>query len=101
MHSHRDVLAIQDTFGRHVLTASPDDVFLGTPPVGFTFGLGGLVVFPFSIRASTLLLERATPDQLAQAIAEHGATVLFPAPASSPALPTSGHNGVPARRPRA
>ena len=61
MHFHRDVLAIQDTFGRHVLRASPDDVFLGTPPVGFTFGLGGLVVFPFSIGACTLLLERASP----------------------------------------
>ena len=53
MHFHRDVLAIQDTFGRHVLQASPDDLFLGTPPVGFTFGLGGLVVFPFSIGACT------------------------------------------------
>src|SRR5205807_2217325 len=49
MHFHRDVLAIQDTFGAHVLKAGPDDVFLGTPPLGFTFGLGGLVVLPFSV----------------------------------------------------
>lgn len=93
MHFHRDVLAIQDTFGRHVLMASPDDVFLGTPPVGFTFGLGGLVVFPFSIGASTLLLERATPDELAQAVAGHGVTVLFTAPTMYRALLTAGHSG--------
>jgi len=91
MHFHRDVLAIQDTFGHHVLKASPDDLFLGTPPVGFTFGLGGLVVFPFSIGASTLLLERATPDQLAEAIAGHGVTALFTAPTMYRALVSAGH----------
>src|SRR5690348_3389424 len=93
MHFHRDVLAIQDTFGSHVLMASPDDVFLGTPPVGFTFGLGGLVVFPFSIGASTLLLERATPDELAQAVRDHGVTVLFTAPTMYRALLAAGHSG--------
>src|SRR5262249_61520674 len=66
----------------------------GPPPVGFTFGLGGLVVFPFSIGASTLLLERATPDELAQAIAGHGVTVLFTAPTMYRALVTAGHSGV-------
>src|SRR5215472_6488024 len=94
MHFHRDVLAIQDTFGRHVLTASPGHLFLGTPPVGFTFGLGGLVVFPFSIGACTLLLERASPDELAQAIADQGVTVLFTAPTMYRALLTAGHSGV-------
>jgi 2-aminobenzoate-CoA ligase len=91
MHFHRDVLAIQDTFGHHVLQASPDDVFLGTPPVGFTFGLGGLVVFPFSIGASTLLLERASPDELAEAVAGHGVTALFTAPTMYRALVLAGH----------
>jgi 2-aminobenzoate-CoA ligase len=91
MHFHRDVLAIQDTFGRHVLKASPDDVFLGTPPVGFTFGLGGLVVFPFSVGASTLLLERAAPGELAEAIAGHGVTALFTAPTMYRALVLGGH----------
>jgi len=91
MHFHRDVLAIQDTFGHHVLKASPDDVFLGTPPLGFTYGLGGLVVFPFSIGASTLLLERATPDQLAEAIAGYGVTALFTAPTMYRALVSAGH----------
>jgi 2-aminobenzoate-CoA ligase len=89
MHFHRDVLAIQDTFGRHVLAAGPDDVFAGTPPMGFTFGLGGLVVFPFSVGASTLLLERATPDDLADAIAAHGVTALFTAPTMYRALLTT------------
>jgi 2-aminobenzoate-CoA ligase len=89
MHFHRDVLAIQDTFGRHVLSATPDDVFAGTPPVGFTFGLGGLVIFPFSVGASSLLLERASPEELAEAIAAHGVTALFTAPTMYRALLTT------------
>jgi 2-aminobenzoate-CoA ligase len=91
MHFHRDVLAIQDTFGRHVLRGGPDDLFLGTPPLGFTFGLGGLVVFPFSIGACTLLLERASPGELAEAIAGHGVTALFTAPTMYRALVLAGH----------
>jgi 2-aminobenzoate-CoA ligase len=90
MHFHRDVLAIQDTYGRHILGAIPDDVFLGTPPVGFTFGLGGLVVFPFSVGACTLLLERASPDELADVIADQGVTALFTAPIMYRALLASG-----------
>ncbi len=93
MHFHRDVLAIQDTFGGHVLGAGRDDVFLGTPPVGFTFGLGGLVVFPFSIGASTLLLERASPDELADAVSDHGVTALFTAPTMYRALLATGKTG--------
>ena len=93
MHFHRDVLAIQDTFGGHVLGAGRDDVFLGTPPVGFTFGLGGLVVFPFSVGASTLLLERASPDELADAVADHGVTALFTAPTMYRALLATGKTG--------
>ena len=92
MHFHRDVLAIQDTFGRHVLQASPDDLFLGTPPVGFTFGLGGLVVFPFSVGACTLLLERASPDELAEVVADLGVTALFTAPTMYRALLLAGHS---------
>lgn len=80
MHFHRDVLANSDTFARHLLRPTPDDVFLGTPPLAFTFGLGGLVVFPLHAGARTLLLEHATPPQLADAIAEFGGTVLFTAP---------------------
>ncbi|HUL28020.1 MAG TPA: AMP-binding protein [Streptosporangiaceae bacterium] len=90
MHFHRDVLAIDDTFGRHVLAAGPDDVFAGTPPLGFTFGLGGLVVFPLRAGASTLLLERASPAELADAIAAHGVTALFTAPTMYRALLATG-----------
>jgi 2-aminobenzoate-CoA ligase len=90
MHFHRDVLAIGDTFGRHVLAAGPGDVFAGTPPLGFTFGLGGLVVFPLLAGASTLLLERASPAELADAIAAHGVTALFTAPTMYRALLATG-----------
>ncbi len=93
MHFHRDLLAINDTFGRHVLAAGPDDVFVGTPPLGFTFGLGGLVVFPFCVGASTLLLERAAPDELAGAVADHGVTALFTAPTMYRALLATGRTG--------
>ena len=79
-HFHRDVLAIADTFSRHVLKPRPEDVFAGSPPLGFTFGLGGLVVFPLRAGASALLLEQAAPRQLLPAIAEHRVTVLFTAP---------------------
>ncbi|MEV6792151.1 AMP-binding protein [Streptomyces sp. NPDC051320] len=80
MHFHRDVLAIADTFSRHLLKPQPDDVFAGSPPLGFTFGLGGLVIFPMRAGASALLLEQAVPRQLLPALAEHRVTVLFTAP---------------------
>jgi 2-aminobenzoate-CoA ligase len=69
-----------------VLRATADDVFLGTPPLGFTFGLGGLLLFPLSVGASVVLLERATPPQLLDAVAAHGATVLFTAPTTYRAI---------------
>jgi 2-aminobenzoate-CoA ligase len=90
MHYHRDVLAIADTFGKYVLKAHADDVFTGTPPVGFTFGLGGLVIFPLRIGASTVLLERATPAELAEAIERHKISVLFTAPTMYKALLAGG-----------
>ncbi|MEV4944810.1 AMP-binding protein [Streptomyces sp. NPDC053755] len=80
MHFHRDVLAVADTFSAHVLRPLPDDVFAGSPPLGFTFGLGGLVVFPLRAGASALLLEQAGPAQLLAAVAEHRVSVLFTAP---------------------
>ncbi|MET9373607.1 AMP-binding protein [Streptomyces sp. NPDC002992] len=80
MHFHRDVLAVADTFSAHVLRPEPDDVFAGSPPLGFTFGLGGLVLFPLRAGASALLLEQAGPKQLLEAIAEHRVSVLFTAP---------------------
>jgi 2-aminobenzoate-CoA ligase len=90
MHFHRDVLATADTFSRHVVRPGPDDVFTGTPPIGFTFGLGGLVIFPLRAGASALLLERTTPGDLADAIAAHGVTVLFTAPTAYKAMLAAG-----------
>jgi 2-aminobenzoate-CoA ligase len=90
MHFHRDVLANAETFSVHVLRPTQDDVFTGTPPLAFTFGLGGLVVFPLRVGASTLLVEKATPDQLAELIHEHRVTVCFTAPTAYRAMLTSG-----------
>ncbi|MEV5440190.1 AMP-binding protein [Streptomyces sp. NPDC052682] len=86
LHVHRDVLAIADTFSRHVLKPRADDVFAGSPPLGFTFGLGGLVVFPLRAGAAALLLEQAGPQQLLPAIAEHRVSVLFTAPTAYRAM---------------
>jgi len=90
MHFHRDVLANADTFSTHVLRPTRNDVFTGTPPLAFTFGLGGLVVFPLRVGASTLLLEKATPHELAGHIAAHRVTVCFTAPTAYRALLAEG-----------
>ena len=75
MHFHRDMLAICDSYARHVVQAKPTDVFTGSPPLAFTFGLGGLVLFPLRIGASTVLLEKAGPDELLAAIAKYKITI--------------------------
>jgi 2-aminobenzoate-CoA ligase len=82
MHFHRDVMAVCACWPPHVLKATPDDIFIGSPPLAFTFGLGGLLLFPMSIGASTVLLEKAGPPMLLEAIPQFGATVLFTAPTS-------------------
>ncbi|MFI5619362.1 AMP-binding protein [Streptomyces sp. NPDC051567] len=86
MHFHRDLLAVADTFSRTVLRPRPDDVFAGSPPLGFTFGLGGLVVFPLRAGACSLLLERAGPRQLLPALAEHRVSVVLTAPTAYRAM---------------
>uniref|UniRef100_A0AAU2UXQ9 Benzoate-CoA ligase family protein n=1 Tax=Streptomyces sp. NBC_00003 TaxID=2903608 RepID=A0AAU2UXQ9_9ACTN len=90
LHFHRDILANADTFSRHVLKPRRDDVFAGTPPLAFTFGLGGLVVFPLHVGASTLLIEQATPEQLADLVAGHRVTVLLTAPTAYRAIMAAG-----------
>ncbi|HLR83692.1 MAG TPA: AMP-binding protein [Nocardioidaceae bacterium] len=90
MHFHRDVLANADTFSKHVLGPLPDDIFTGTPPLAFTFGLGGIVVFPLRVGASTLLIEKATPAELAALIDEFGATICFTAPTAYRAMLSNG-----------
>ncbi|WP_308110640.1 AMP-binding protein [Streptomyces sp. ET3-23] len=79
-HFHRDVIAVADTFSAHVLRPRPDDVFAGSPPLGFTFGLGGLVVFPLRAGASTLLADWGGPERLLGDIQRHRISVLFTAP---------------------
>ncbi len=86
MHFHRDVLAASDCWPRSTLRASADDLFSGSPPLAFTFGLGGLLLFPLRIGAATLLLERAPPDALLAATARHRVSVLFTAPTSYRAM---------------
>jgi 2-aminobenzoate-CoA ligase len=80
MHFHRDVMAICDCFPRSTLRPAATDVFIGSPPIGFTFGLGGLVTFPMRFGASAVLLETAPPDVLLQAIEEFRTSICFTSP---------------------
>ena len=80
MHFHRDIIAMCDAFPRSCLKDAPDDIFIGSPPIAFTFGLGGQVAFPMRVGASTVLLEAAPPEILIQAIQDFKATVCFTAP---------------------
>ncbi|WP_087864064.1 AMP-binding protein, partial [Comamonas thiooxydans] len=82
MHFHRDVMAVCACWPVHTLRANADDVFIGSPPLAFTFGLGGQVLFPMSIGASMALLEKAGPVQLVDGIERFGASVVFTAPTS-------------------
>jgi 2-aminobenzoate-CoA ligase len=90
MHFHRDLLAVADTFSAHVLRPTSGDLFTGTPPLAFTFGLGALVVFPLRAGAATLLLEKATPAELADHIAARGVTVCSTAPTAYRAMIAAG-----------
>lgn len=86
LHFHRDLLAICDCYGAHVLQANADDRFIGSPPLAFTFGLGGLVLFPMRVGASTILIEKAAPPDLLAAIAHYRATICFTAPTAYRAM---------------
>jgi 2-aminobenzoate-CoA ligase len=80
VHFHHDLLAVCDSFSKYVLKPQPDDIFCGSPPLAFTFGLGGLLLFPMRIGASTLLLPKVTAEGLLAAIQRHGCSVCFTAP---------------------
>ena len=80
MHFHRDVLAMCDLFPRHILRLTENDVVCGTPPIAFTFGLGGLLAFPLRYGASTVLLEKHTPETLLQTVAKYRVTQCYTAP---------------------
>ena len=86
MHNHRDLLAVCRCWPVHCLRAVASDVFIGSPPLAFTFGLAGLLLFPLSVGASTVLIEKASPDALLAAIAEYRATVCATAPTSYRAM---------------
>ncbi|MEM7422762.1 MAG: AMP-binding protein [Pseudomonadota bacterium] len=80
MHFHRDLLIIADGYARRVLDVVPDDVFVGSPPLAFTFGLGGLAIFPLRFGATATLLESASPPEMVNIIETYKATVCFTAP---------------------
>lgn len=93
MHVHRDILAVADTFSRFVLQPDRDDVFCGSPPFAFTFGLGGLILFPMRIGAASLLLEKASPPALLEGMRAHGATICFTAPTAYRAMLEEARSG--------
>ncbi len=86
MHFHRDLLIIADGYAKEVLCVTPDDVFVGSPPLAFTFGLGGLAVFPLRFGAAATLLENASPANLIDIIQTYKATVCFTAPTAYRAM---------------
>ena len=80
MHFHRDLLIIADGYAKEVLGVTPEDVFVGSPPLAFTFGLGGLAIFPLRFGAAATLLETASPPNMIEIIQKYRATVSFTAP---------------------
>ncbi|MBD9375399.1 AMP-binding protein [Rhizobium sp. ARZ01] len=86
MHFHRDLMAIADGYAKEVLGVTPDDVFVGSPPLAFTFGLGGLAVFPLRFGAAATLLEQASPTMMVEIIETYKATISFTAPTAYRAM---------------
>ena len=86
MHFHRDMLATCDTYGRNVLRPAASDRFIGSAPLAFTYGLGGHLLFPMRVGASSILIERAPPDELFAAVGTYRATICFTAPTAYRAI---------------
>jgi 2-aminobenzoate-CoA ligase len=86
MHFHRDLLIVADGYAREVLGVTPDDIFVGSPPLAFTFGLGGLAIFPLRFGATAALLEQASPANMVELIERHRATISFTAPTAYRAM---------------
>jgi 2-aminobenzoate-CoA ligase len=86
MHFHRDLLIIADGYAKEVLKVTPEDVFIGSPPLAFTFGLGGLAIFPLRFGAAATLLENASPPNMIEIIEKYKATVCFTAPTAYRAM---------------
>jgi len=89
MHFHRDLLIIADGYAKDVLSVTPDDVFVGSPPLAFTFGLGGLAIFPLRFGAAATLLENASPANMVEIIETYRATISFTAPTAYRAMLTA------------
>jgi 2-aminobenzoate-CoA ligase len=86
MHFHRDLLIVADGYAKEVLQVTPDDIFVGSPPLAFTFGLGGLAIFPLRFGATAILLENASPVNMIEIIETYKATISFTAPTAYRAM---------------
>ena len=86
MHFHRDLLIIADGYAKEILQVTSDDVFVGSPPLAFTFGLGGLAIFPLRFGATATLLENASPANMIEIIETYKATIAFTAPTAYRAM---------------
>jgi len=93
MHFHRDLMIIADGYAREVLQVTPDDVFVGSPPLAFTFGLGGLAIFPLRFGATATLLENAAPAEMVKIIETYKATICFTSPTAYRAMMTAMDGG--------
>jgi 2-aminobenzoate-CoA ligase len=93
MHFHRDLLIIADSYAKQILSVTPDDVFVGSPPLAFTFGLGGLAIFPLRFGATATLLENASPANMVEIIETYKATISFTAPTAYRAMLGAMHKG--------
>src|ERR1700732_2720866 len=86
MHFHRDLMIIADGYAKEVLNVTPDDVFVGSPPLAFTFGLGGLAIFPLRFGGTATLLENAAPSEMVKIIETYKATICFTSPTAYRAM---------------
>ena len=93
MHFHRDLLIVADAYAKEVLKVTPDDVFVGAPPLAFTFGLGGLAIFPLRFGATATLLENASPPELIRIIETYKATICITSPTAYRAMMVAIDNG--------
>ena len=81
VHSHRDVLAACEAWPRHILRATPEDIIVGSPPLAFTFGLGGMLLFPMRAGASVYFPSIAyTPEAMVRLMNDVKATICYTAP---------------------
>jgi 2-aminobenzoate-CoA ligase len=93
MHFHRDLLIVADGYAREVLGVTEKDVFVGSPPLAFTFGLGGLAIFPLRFGATATLLENASPQNMIEIIETYKASIVFTAPTAYRAMLAARRQG--------